>query len=166
MDKLSLLDFDIEEREEEVEESKSTPSPVQQDRSCLAAILSDQNVSNVSPSRDVPPPDTKTSTGKAGKKGRLSQKDRKKLSLETENKTKEPIGTTPTPTSTKPGWLGWGAAPEKPLTNSLSLSEIMKMETKNTGDPTKASPVPTKQAIAARSKTLSESERKSEKRPE
>merc|ERR1712110_959269 len=53
-----------------------------------------------------------------------------------------------------------------PLTNSLSLSEIMKLETKNTGDPSKASPVPTKQVIAARSKTLSESERKSEKRPE
>ena len=166
MDKLSLLDFDIEEREEEVQELKSTPSPVQQDRSCLAAILSDQNVSNVSPSKDVPPPDTKTSTGKAGRKGRLSQKDRKKLSLETENKTKEPLGTTPTPTSTKPGWLGWGAAPEKPLTNSLSLSEIMKMETKNTGDQIKISPILSKDSTPSRPKSISELEPKSERRSE
>jgi len=160
MEKLSLLDFDIEEREEEGDEdAKSTPSPLQ-DRSYFANILSDQNNSPVNEAR---PPETPASVGRPEKKGRLSQKDRKKLSLEVENKTKETVSA---PASSKPGWLGWGAAPEKPLTNSLSLSEIMKMETKNTGDQTKASPIPTKQAIAARSKTLSESERKSEKRPE
>ena len=160
MEKLSLLDFDIEEREEEGDvDAKSTPSPLQ-DRSYFANILSDQNISPVNEAR---PLETPASVGRPEKKGRLSQKDRKRLSLEVENKTKEPVSSPP---SSKPGWLGWGAAPEKPLTNSLSLSEIMKLETKNTGDPSKASPVPTKQVIAARSKTLSESERKSEKRPE
>merc|ERR1719370_2836932 len=161
MEKLSLLDFDIEEREEEGDlDAKSTPSPLQ-DRSYFANILSDQNIS---PVKESQPPETPTSVGKLEKKGRLSQKDRKRLSLEVENKTKEPVSAPSS--SSKPGWLGWGAAPEKPLTNSLSLSEIMKMETKNTGDQTKASPVTPQQAIAARSKTFSESERKSEKRPE
>merc|ERR1719234_124752 len=161
MEKLSLLDFDIEEREEEGDvDAKSTPSPLQ-DRSYFANILSDQNIS---PVKESLPPETPTSVGRPEKKGRLSQKDRKRLSVEVENKTKEPSSA---PTSSKQaGWLGWGAAPEKPLTNSLSLSEIMKMETKNTGDQTKASPIPSKQTIAARSKTFSESERKPEKRPE
>jgi len=160
MEKLSLLDFDIEEREEEGDvDAKSTPSPLQ-DRSYFANILSEQNISPVSEARS---PETATSVGRPEKKVRLSQKDRKRLSLEVENKTKEPVSA---PTSSKPGWLGWGAAPEKPLTNSLSLFEIMNMETKKTGDQTKASPIPTKQATAARSKTLSESERKPEKRPE
>merc|ERR1719370_2663678 len=161
MEKLSLLDFDIEEREEEGDlDAKSTPSPLQ-DRSYFANILSDQNIS---PVKESQPPETPTSVGRPEKKGRLSQKDRKRLSLEVENKTKEPVSAPSS--SSKPGWLGWGAAPEKPLTNSLSLSEIMKMETKNTGDQTKASSIQTKQPIATRSKTLSESERKSEKRPE
>merc|ERR1712192_385241 len=163
MEKLSLLDFDIEEREDEGDvEAKSTPSPLQ-DRSYFANILSDQNIS---PVKESLPPETPTSVNRPSeKKGRLSQKDRKRLTLEVENKTKEPASA-PTTSSNKPGWLGWGAAPEKPLTNSLSLSEIMKMETKNTGDQTKASPTPSKQTIAARSKTFSESERKSEKRAE
>merc|ERR1712037_617215 len=42
----------------------------------------------------------------------------------------------------------------------------MKMETRNTGDQTKASTVATKPTIPARSKTSSESERKAEKRSE
>ena len=164
MDKLSLLDFDIDEREEEGDvDAKSTPSPLLQDRSYFTNILSPDQ--NISPVKEVRPPETPTSAGRPEKKGRLSQKDRKRLSLEVEakTKTKEPASA---PASSRPGWLGWGAPPEKPLSNSLSLSEIMKMETRNTGDQTKASTVATKPTIPARSKTSSESERKAEKRSE
>jgi len=113
MDKLSLVDFEIEEREEEGE----SPEPAE-------------------------PPAPSPVAKQEKKAARLSQKDRKRLSLETQAGKVEEAKAEAAVVS--PGWLGWGAEPAATVAKSVSLQEIMAMESKAPAEGKKTSPTPPK----------------------
>ena len=148
LDKLSLADFDIEEHEEEIRENVPNCPSEKSDKSFLTSILSPQQ-------KPLEPPQAKSE-----KKGRLSQKDRKRLSLDVEQKKPATLASPDTPS--KPAWLGWGAAPETPVSSSPSLSEIMRMENRPSPEVKKSSPTPP--AILPRTRNISETEKKTEKK--
>jgi len=154
-DKLSLVDFEIEEKDEEAGGNICPSSPAktkQPDKSYFSSLLSQ------SPSQSSKP--SPTNVSKPEKKGRLSQKERKRLTLELEtSKSSEDI---PAPQTATPklGWLGWGATPEKNMSNSPSLAEIMKMECKPSIEDRKVT-TPQSGHIA---KSPTETDKKSEKK--
>merc|ERR1719186_180205 len=158
-DKLSLIDFDIEENDE-----TSTPepmSPVETSREetnmePASSTESSQAKSFFSNLLSAAPLKTQESLPHKPKQEpvvkkvqKISQKERKRLSQEG-----PPVPKVPAEPVTKPNWGGWGSgttsATENTLNNSPSLAEIMKMERSTTPEHPKTSSTPSR---AARSTT-------------
>jgi len=130
MDKLSVLDFDIEEKEEcespdPADKSSPTSPPKVQERdtSFFSSLLGPSPTKQISSdeTKSSPPKEVKTTTKKFPK---LSQKERKRQSQGQEEF--EP--TSPNTSSPVKPWGGWNAASSPP---APSLSDIMQMEDKS-----------------------------------
>jgi len=147
-DKLSLCDFQIEEND--VEETPPLPtSPIESkaDKSFFSSILSEPIVENETPV-----------TKDKRKPQKMSQKERKRLSLETANlkaKTDEVV-------SPKSTWAGWAAASPDKMSSSPSLVDIMRMEGKPAQDSRINSKTPSSEE--KRLRNMSESEKKIDKK--
>jgi len=149
-DKLSLCDFEIEENDE-VTSPPQISSPVveaKSDKSFFSTLLNQTSV----PTDGDPPKIEKK------KPQKLSQKERKRLSIEAEN----PKPKTESVTSPKASWVGWGAGNTK-ISSSPSLADILKMERKSPPD-TKTIPKTTSTEDFS-SRKVSEPDKKPEKRP-
>merc|ERR1712106_1057959 len=148
-DKLSLCDFEIEENDE-VTSPPQISSPVMEaksDKSFFSSLLNQTSVPNASD----PPKIEKRNPKK------ISQKERKRLSIESEN----PKPKTETVTSPKASWVGWGAGNSK-ISSSPSLADIMKMERKSPPDIKTIPNTPSTEDFSSRK--VCEPEKKPEKR--
>jgi len=138
-DKLSLCDFEIEENEEAPSPKISSPVNPQADKSFFSSLLNQAPI---------------TSPAIKKKPQKLSQKERKRLSLEADNpKPKAEVVTSP-----KTTWVGWG---NSNLSSSPSLADIMKMEKKS---PEGKSIPKTPSSENIRARKVSESDKKTEKK--
>eukprot|EP00092_Neocalanus_flemingeri_P007797 GFUD01008418.1.p1 GENE.GFUD01008418.1~~GFUD01008418.1.p1 ORF type:complete len:1264 (-),score=415.99 GFUD01008418.1:202-3993(-) len=149
-DNLSLCDFEIEEKEE-IASPPQIRSPVEgkSDKSFFSSLLNQSAVATE---------DTSTNIEKK-KPGKLSQKERKRLSMEQENpKPKKEVVTSPTAT-----WVGWGAGNTGKISSSPSLADIMKMERKSPPSETKIIPK-SQSSETVTTRNVSESDKKPEKR--
>jgi len=151
-DKLSLCDFEIEENDEVVTSPplKGSPDENKPEKSFFSSLLNQTSV----------PTEVNSSKIEKKKPGKLSQKERKRLSMEAENPKPQPeVATTP-----KASWVGWGAGNTGRIASSPSLADIMKMERKSPPGPeTKMIPkTPSSENI--KSRQISESDKKSEKK--
>lgn len=142
-DKLSLCDFEIEENEESPSPKISSPVEPQPDKSFFSSLL------NQAP---IPSPAIKKRPQK------ISQKERKRLSLEAENPRSKPdVATSP-----KSTWVGWGpVGSSNSISSSPSLVDIMKMEKKS---PDTKNVTKTSGSEDTRPRKMSESDKKTEKK--
>lgn len=149
-DKLSLCDFEIEEKDEVVSPPQiSSPVEDKSDKSFFSSLLNQAAL----------PTENNSSKIEKKKPAKLSQKERKRLSMESENpKPKTEVVTTP-----KAAWVGWGAGNSGQISSSPSLADIMKMERKSPSE-TKIIPK-TPSSDNVRTRKTSESDKKPEKRP-
>merc|ERR1712106_630402 len=148
-DKLSLCDFEIEEKDE-VTSPPQISSPVMEaksDKSFFSSLLNQTSSQNASD----PPKNEKK------KPQKLSQKERKRLSIEAEN----PKPKTETVTSPKASWVGWGSGNSK-ISSSPSLADIIKMERKSPPDIKTIPNTPSTEDFSSRK--VCEPEKKPEKR--
>merc|ERR1719228_1902251 len=124
-------------------------SPIEEkpDKSFFSSLLNSSTI------------ETDTNSAKMDKKKphKLSQKERKRMSVESENP-KPKVETVTTP---KAIWVGWGSGSNSQMSSSPSLADIMKMERKSPPE-TKLPKTPSSENL--RPKKVSESEKKPEKK--
>jgi len=141
MDKLSLLDFDIQEKDE-VSSPEEKRSPVKdRDTSFFSSLLSAENGTttpaaqattfNGTPVAAVGIP-VSVPVSKAKKFQKLSQKERKRLSMETSGG-EEMLATTPDKDSPTKVWGGWKAPVKSPDVSAPSLLDIMASQNNKEG---------------------------------
>ena len=155
-DRLSLVDFDIEEKDEVASPEPLSPAGVStsQDKTYFSSLLSSVPVDDHQDLvRGVAPltSDTKLPAGKGGsakKMAKMSQKERKRLSQEAAEVSKpEPAA------AEKSGWVGWGSGQVSVVDDAPSLAEIMQMERSTT---------PTQAAVSVRPESGSAGRKMSE----
>eukprot|EP00090_Calanus_glacialis_P008375 TRINITY_DN16703_c0_g1_i1.p1 TRINITY_DN16703_c0_g1~~TRINITY_DN16703_c0_g1_i1.p1 ORF type:complete len:1265 (-),score=475.87 TRINITY_DN16703_c0_g1_i1:242-4036(-) len=147
-DKLSLCDFEIEEKDEVTSPPQiNSPVEAKSDKSFFSSLLNQTAV------------ETENNPKVEKKKiPKLSQKERKRLSMEAEN----PKPKTEVVTSPKTSWVGWGAGNSNKISSSPSLADILKMERKSPPDIKTIPKTPSSEVM--RTRKVSESDKKSEKR--
>ena len=116
---MSFKDFEIEERKEEEQDENVRESPEkepEQDKSFFNDLLNQKPIVT----------DINRNEKKKATSGRISQKERKRLSREAAEVKEE------SPSPTKPSsWSGWGSVTPANNPSQSSLVDIMRLETKS-----------------------------------
>lgn len=119
-DKMSFKDFEIEERKEEEQDENVRESPEkepEQDKSFFNDLLNQKPIVT----------DINRNEKKKAASGRISQKERKRLSREAAEVKEE----SPSPTKPSSSWSGWGNVTPASNPSQSSLVDIMRLETKS-----------------------------------
>merc|ERR1711923_261632 len=120
-DKMSFKDFEIEERQDEDQndedvKKESPEKEAEPDKTFFNDLLNQKPILTT---------DINKNEKKKQSSGRISQKERKRLSREAAEVKED------SPSPTKSSWSGWGSVNPSSAPSSSSLADIMRLETKS-----------------------------------